>query len=215
VWTESLSRLAKKDKISDNGLRKICKRMNIPIPAMGHWQKIQYGKRVIVTKLPTKYEGKDEIILHEKGTDDIDVDSPLVHLRILTRSIEEKKDLPLIVPDRMSSKPDKLIKSTNDYYDAVKKYYRSHNGSHPDRINVLNIEVNEENRPRASRILDTIIKVLRSRNHDVIADHFTTYAKIGEEHVKFRLRDHKTILFSFPFSLVLTIKGVNTYCRNN
>jgi len=115
----------------------------------------------------------------------------------------------------MSSKPDKLIKSTNDYYDAVKKYYRSHNGSHPDRINVLNIEVNEENRPRASRILDTIIKVLRSRNHDVIADHFTTYAKIGEEHVKFRLRDHKTILFSFPFSLVLTIKGVNTYCRNN
>ena len=215
MWTESLSRLAKKDKISDNGLRKICKRMNIPIPAMGHWQKIQYGKRVIVTKLPTKYEGKDEIILHEKGTDDIDVDSPLVHLRILTRSIEEKKDLPLIVPDRMSSKPDKLIKSTNDYYDAVKKYYRSHNGSHPDRINVLNIEVNEENRPRASRILDTIIKVLRSRNHDVIADHFTTYAKIGEEHVKFRLRDHKTILFSFPFSLVLTIKGVNTYCRNN
>jgi len=189
--------------------------MNIPTPAMGHWQKIQYGKRVIVTKLPTKYEGKDEIILHEKGTDDIDVDSPLVHLRILTRSIEEKKDLPLIVPDRMSSKPDKLIKSTNDYYDAVKKYYRSHNGSHPDRINVLNIEVNEENRPRASRILDTIIKVLRSRNHDVIADHFTTYAKIGEEHVKFRLRDHKTILFSFPFSLVLTIKGVNTYCRNN
>ena len=215
MWTESLSRLAKKDKISDNGLRKICKRMNIPTPAMGHWQKIQYGKRVIVTKLPTKYEGKDEIILHEKGTDDIDVDSPLVHLRILTRSIEEKKDLPLIVPDRMSSKPDKLIKSTNDYYDAVKKYYRSHNGSHPDRINVLNIEVNEENRPRASRILDTIIKVLRSRNHDVIADHFTTYAKIGEEHVKFRLRDHKTILFSFPFSLVLTIKGVNTYCRNN
>ena len=215
MWTESLSRLAKKYKISDNGLRKICKRMNIPIPAMGHWQKIQYGKRVIVTKLPTKYEGKDEIILHEKGTDDIDVDSPLVHLRILTRSIEEKKDLPLIVPDRMSSKPDKLIKSTNDYYDAVKKYYRSHNGSHPDRINVLNIEVNEENRPRASRILDTIIKVLRSRNHDVIADHFTTYAKIGEEHVKFRLRDHKTILFSFPFSLVLTIKGVNTYCRNN
>jgi hypothetical protein len=89
----------------------------------------------------------------------------------------------------MSSRPDKLIKSTNDYYDALKKYYRSHNGVHPDRINVLNIEVNEENRPRVLRILDTIIKVLRSRNHDVIADHFNTYAKIGDEHVKFRLRE--------------------------
>jgi hypothetical protein len=29
VWEEPLSRLAKKYKISDNGLRKICKRMNI------------------------------------------------------------------------------------------------------------------------------------------------------------------------------------------
>lgn len=77
VWTEPLSKLAKKYKISDNGLRKICKRMNIPIPAMGHWQKIQYGKPVIVTKLPKKYEGKDEITLDEKVAGDIDVDSPI------------------------------------------------------------------------------------------------------------------------------------------
>ena len=56
----------KKYKISDNGLRKICKRINVPIPAMGHWQKIQYGKRVTITRLPEKHEGKDEIILHEK-----------------------------------------------------------------------------------------------------------------------------------------------------
>jgi len=66
VWAQPLSRLAKKYKISDNGLRKICERMNIPIPAMGHWQKIQYGKKVIITKLPLKYEGKDEITLGEK-----------------------------------------------------------------------------------------------------------------------------------------------------
>ena len=34
---------------------------------MGHWQKIQYGKQVIITKLPVKYEGKDEITIVEKG----------------------------------------------------------------------------------------------------------------------------------------------------
>ena len=76
-----------------------------------------------------------------------------------------------------------------DYYVAVRKYYRSHHGTYPDRINVLNIQVEEESRPRAVRLLDTIIKVLRSRKHDIIADHFTTYAKIGDEHVKFRLRE--------------------------
>ena len=193
VWSEPLSRLAKKYKISDNGLRKICKRMNIPIPAMGHWQKIQYKKKVTIIKLPEKYDGKDEIILHEKGSDDTKIDTPLAQLRGLTQSIEDSKDLQLIVPDRMSSKPDHLIKSTMDYYDAVRRYYRSHHGTHPDRINVLNIEVNEENRPRALRLLDTIIKVLRARNHDVIADHFTTYAKIGDEQVKFRLREKQRV----------------------
>ena len=193
VWSEPLSRLAKKYKISDNGLRKICKRMNIPIPAMGHWQKIQYKKKVTIIKLPEKYDGKNEIILHEKGSDDTEIDSPLAQLRRLTRAVEDMKDLQLIVPDRMSSRPDKLIKSTIDYYDAVKRYYRSHRGNYPDKINVLNIEVHEENKPRALRLLDTIIKVLRSRNHDVIADHFPTYAKIGDEHVKFRLREKQRV----------------------
>lgn len=191
VWAQPLSRLAKRYKISDNGLRKICKRMNIPIPAMGHWQKIQYGKEVIITKLPVKYEGKDEITLGEKGEGDINVDSPIVQQLRLIQTIENTKDLSLKVPDRLSSKPDKLIRSTMDYYDVVRRYYRSNHGSHPDRINVLNIQVQEESRPRAIRLLDTIIKVLRSRKHDVIADHFTTYAKIGDEHVKFRLRERQ------------------------
>ena len=193
VWAQPLSRLAKKYKISDNGLRKICKRMNIPIPAMGHWQKIQYGKKVIITKLPVKYEGKDEITLGEKGEGDTNVDSPIVQQRKLIQSIDNTKDLPLTVPDRLSSRPDKLIRSTLDYYDAVRRYYRSNHGSHPDRINVLNIQVQEESRLRAVRLLDTIIKVLRSRKHDVIADHFTTYAKIDDEHVKFRLREKQRV----------------------
>jgi rRNA maturation endonuclease Nob1 len=167
--------------------------MNIPIPPMGHWQKIQYGKRVIVTKLPTIYDGKDEITLDEKKPGDIDVDSPIAIQRRLIQTLESTKDLQLKVPDRMSSRPDKLISSTLNYYDAVRRYYKSHHGTHPDRINVLNIQVQEESRPRAFRLFGTIIKVLRSRKHDIIADHFTTYAKIGDEQVKFRLREKQRV----------------------
>jgi len=193
VWTEPLSRLAKKYKISDNGLRKICKRMNIPIPAIGHWQKIQYGKPVIIAKLPKKSEGKDEITLDEKKAGGIDVDSPIAQQRRLIQTIENTKELPLKVPDRLSSRPDKLVKSTMDYYDAVRRYYRSNHGSHPDRINVLNIEVTEENRARACRLLDTIIKALRFRKHDVTVNHFTTYAIIDDEQVKFRIRERQRV----------------------
>jgi|WetSurSiteA1Bulk_404760.scaffolds.fasta_scaffold00059_27 hypothetical protein len=191
VWAEPLSRLAKRHKISDNGLRKICKRMNIPIPAMGHWQKIQYNKKVAIIKLPEKYDGKDEIILNEKGSDDAETDSPLAQQRRLVSLIESAKDIELQVPPRLSSRPDKLITSTDNYYEAYRKRHRGNYPSYPERINVLDIEVSEENIPRALRLLDTIIKALRLRKHDVAAERFSTYAIIGDEKVKFRLREKK------------------------
>lgn len=132
VWSEPLSRLAKKYKISDNGLRKICKRMNIPIPAIGHWQKVQYGKSVVIQKLPEKFEGKGEITLDEKGNGYIDVESPLAEQRRLIQTIENTKDISLKVPDRLSSRPDKLITSTVNYHEAVRRYYRSRRGTYPD-----------------------------------------------------------------------------------
>ena len=46
VWSSPLSVLAKKYNISDNGLRKNCIKMNIPLPETGYWQKLRYGKTV-------------------------------------------------------------------------------------------------------------------------------------------------------------------------
>ena len=46
VWSRPLLTLSKKYIISDNGLRKICIKMNIPLPQNGHWQKIRYSKSV-------------------------------------------------------------------------------------------------------------------------------------------------------------------------
>ena len=47
VWENPLSKLAKKYNLSDNGLRKVCKKLDIPLPKNGHWQKIQFNKKVI------------------------------------------------------------------------------------------------------------------------------------------------------------------------
>jgi len=51
VWSKPLTQLAKDFGLSDNGLRKICKKYDIPLPKMGHWQKIQYAKNVEQEKL--------------------------------------------------------------------------------------------------------------------------------------------------------------------
>lgn len=44
VWSTPMTTLAKEFGISDVGLRKICKRANIPLPPSGYWMMKQYGK---------------------------------------------------------------------------------------------------------------------------------------------------------------------------
>src|SRR5664280_2879502 len=88
VWKEPLSRLAKEYKISDNGLRKICKRMNIPLPPDGHWQKVKYGYKVTPIKLSEKYSGREAVTSVARGIHDVVNDSPMAILKRITKEIE-------------------------------------------------------------------------------------------------------------------------------
>ena len=57
VWSTPLITLAKQYNIPDNGLRKMCIRMNIPLAQTGYWQKILQVRRPKVTPLPSAYSG--------------------------------------------------------------------------------------------------------------------------------------------------------------
>jgi hypothetical protein len=64
VWSEPVSTLADKWGLSDRGLAKACRRLNVPVPGRGHWAKIQAGKRVRRPALPKLPEGEaDEIVV--------------------------------------------------------------------------------------------------------------------------------------------------------
>jgi hypothetical protein len=52
VWSQPLTRLGKKYGLSDNGVRKICIALNIPLPKAGHWAKIAAGHQIPRTPLP-------------------------------------------------------------------------------------------------------------------------------------------------------------------
>ncbi len=54
VWQTPLTKLGEKYGLSDNGIRKICKAMKIPLPSAGHWAKVAVGKRVYQPPLPAK-----------------------------------------------------------------------------------------------------------------------------------------------------------------
>lgn len=46
VWSKPMTALAEKYGLSDNGVRKRCKSLNIPIPHLGYWAKLKAGKPV-------------------------------------------------------------------------------------------------------------------------------------------------------------------------
>lgn len=52
VWSKPMTKLAKEYGLSDVGLAKICKKINIPRPPVGYWMKLQAGKNVKQTPLP-------------------------------------------------------------------------------------------------------------------------------------------------------------------
>jgi hypothetical protein len=52
VWTEPMRELAKRFHISDVGLKKVCVRNRIPVPAQGHWQKLKAGRQSPRIPLP-------------------------------------------------------------------------------------------------------------------------------------------------------------------
>src|SRR5215510_10705082 len=57
VWNRPMRDVAKDFGVSDVGLGKICKRLNVPKPQPGYWQRIAAGYKVSVPSLPEPAEG--------------------------------------------------------------------------------------------------------------------------------------------------------------
>jgi hypothetical protein len=63
VWSQPVHTLAKEYGISDVGLKKICKRRDIPTPGLGYWAKVAHGKTVRRTPLPPAKPGQSDAIV--------------------------------------------------------------------------------------------------------------------------------------------------------
>lgn len=62
VWSEPLKKLAPRFGISDVGLAKACRRIEVPVPERGYWAKVRAGKRADREPLPLRLPGmSDEI----------------------------------------------------------------------------------------------------------------------------------------------------------
>lgn len=161
VWSTPISRLAKEYALSDNGIRKLCKRYDIPIPKNGYWSKLKFNKPVKKENLNPIFGGVDKIVItiREEGNA-VNIDQ--TPLTIRTKEIENDPKAPLTVPDEII-KPDILTIQTKQYWKGKISFtsYREDN-----RI-IYPIRVEKNNRERALRFMDAFTKLLRYRGHTI------------------------------------------------
>ena len=163
VWSTPMIQLAKKYKISDNGLRKICKRINIPTPDNGYWLRLKYNKSVSKKKLPPVYSGKGEVSLSENNFDD-NSKGPSIHQ--LKKEIELSNQYSLKVPSKLTN-PDKLIQNVIDFYKEREFKPNEIPSFLLVRGRCLDIRTTSSQLNRALRIMDTFIKVVKARGHKI------------------------------------------------
>jgi len=91
--------------------------------------------------------------------------------------------------------PDKLIISARNT--LIKKKHKDYrySGTVQTARGEINIRVAPVNVGRALRIFDTLIKLLRARNYDIIVRYSKTYAVIQDEELEISLKEKLKIVY--------------------
>ena len=186
VWSEALLTLSKKYVISDVGLRKMCVRLSIPLPRVGHWAKLP-ADRPVPGKLPPSASREQSVTLQVR-TGLKEGEASAVLLSDLRKAVESDPKLKLVVPDRLTA-PDKLIVAAKERLQAKPNQYSQYKGVVRSDGDTLDIRVSPVNVSRALRFLDTLIKVLRARGHNVVIEKDATYALVNGQQIKISYRE--------------------------
>lgn len=182
VWGEPMVTVAQRYGMSDNGLRKHCKKLGIPLPTSGYWAKLKAGKNVAKTPLPEVHgilkrhvhsyviklktdlkNLNDDELVNDKELNLLSEDT-IKYIQDKCSKIKVKNQLrnpnQLIVDHREEiiyrKKRDKELKQASfnsNYYATVKSKYR-------DNEPILPIYVSDSNINRAYRIIDSLISTL-------------------------------------------------------
>jgi len=154
IWSKPAIKLAKELGISDVGLGKICKRMEVPKPTLGYWRKVEVGgqlpRKPTLKKLSSK--GKMQITIYPTPPES----KPM-------KTIRAAETIPF--PDELTD-PHRLTKRTLASFNKAKTDERgillSRNKIH------LDIHVTQDCLERACLIMDTLIKEMESRGFKVL-----------------------------------------------
>jgi hypothetical protein len=164
VWSEPMTKLGARFGISGNGLKKACKRANIPVPPQGYWNKLQAGHVVTKAALPQAAAGTPERVTIDPPSQRwVPPPPPPV-----PASVQEKIDAarkagkPVTVPATLSSAHRIIAGWIQDSRAEMRKARHDSWSSWRKRIDGTDVE------KRRLRILSALFKALESRGYKLI-----------------------------------------------
>jgi len=193
-------KLAKKYGLSDVGLRKRCKKLNIPLPVIGYWQKKEYGKADPPPPLPP-FDGDEEVEFH------IEIE------REKNRPVDEEQfkeaetKIAFEREDKNRIHVPSTLRSTHPLVALTKQALENTEPSRYDRdddfLNSrdnkrLDIRVSKNSFHRALRIMNALVKALDSRGFKVSLveedkngyyTHYKTCVSVLGQTIEFGLRE--------------------------
>lgn len=195
VWSTTLSKLTHQYAYTNDGIKKLCKQFEIPMPNGSYWSKLKFNKKYKKEKLNPIFGGVDKIVLTiRKEGNPINVDQ--TPLTIRSKEIENDHNAPLIVPDEII-RPDILTIQTKQYW-KEKKSFSSYG---EDNKVIYPIRVEKNNRERALRFMDTFKKLIRHRGHAISKQYYDTGVLIDEIFIEIDLREaSKRVSAKPPYS---------------
>jgi hypothetical protein len=179
VWSAPLTTLSKKYNLPDNGFRKACIRMNIPLPEAGYWIKVQFGKKLKIKPLPDDLKCEQQIELELRKEGEEPIDNPV---KKLAKKIKE------VVKDRLST-PDPLIVVARQRLTGKEATAYNYVGMVECKRDELDIRVAPANVTRALLFMDALVKTLRARHHEIHFRNGETYAIVKGDDIKIRCHE--------------------------
>lgn len=166
VWAEPVTLVAPRYGLSDVGLKKLCRRLQVPTPARGHWAKVKSGRGVPPKPRLKAYTGDPRYLLkplkvHRPRSEATE----LVDERLATVITYEQDPAHFINVPTRGTRWHPLVAATRDAFQAS---YKDSRGLPLPGGKGLNIAVSPEQRPRALRIANALVRALEKRGYSLV-----------------------------------------------
>jgi hypothetical protein len=166
VWEKPVTEIAKRYKVSDVAIHKVCKSLDIPTPGPGYWARVRAGKPVKQIPLPNsdKPETKSGIRTNLEPQPEIAKDL-LQFLSLEDKSIVLSVATQIRTPDENARMHSKIIahrKKVVEWHKESRKHDQYWNRRNAESPPFLADSISEAALPRVCRIFDALIKALES-----------------------------------------------------